>query len=143
MQTDLDRAKQTLTRGGHTAVLCREDTVYITDERGVKPLLDWIAAGTDLAGFSAADKAVGKAAALLYVLLGVRAVYAPLMSEPARRVLEDHGITAGWEQLVPAIRNRSGDGLCPMEQAVWEIEEPETALAAIRAKIAQMMAAQS
>ena len=140
MRTDLERAKQTLARGGHTAVLCREDAVYITDERGVKPLLDWIAAGTDLAGFSAADKAVGKAAALLYVLLGVREVYAPLMSEPARRALEGHGITAGWGQLVPAIRNRSGDGLCPMEQAVWEIEEPEAALAAIRAKLAQMMA---
>ena len=30
------------------------------------------------------------------------------------------------------IRNRSGDGFCPMESAVRELNEPEKALAAIK-----------
>lgn len=45
--------------------MCKGSTIYISTERGVKPLIDRIDDGTDLQGFSAADKVVGKAAAFL------------------------------------------------------------------------------
>lgn len=80
MKTDAERAMEQLAVGGWTAVLCRDGELFVSRERGVKPLLDWLDSGRDFRGFSAADKVVGKAAAFLYVLLGVREVRAPVMS---------------------------------------------------------------
>jgi ribonuclease R len=87
---------------------------------------------------SAAGKVVGRATAFLYCLLGVKTVYANVMSRPAAQVLENSGITAQWGKLVEGIINRKGTGPCPFEAAVMEIDDPEEALAAIRNKMAQM-----
>ena len=76
----------------------------------------------------------------LYVLLGVRTVYAPLMSVPARETLCAHGIEAIADAVVPAIRNRTDTGFCPMESAVWDISDPHEAKAALERKISEMMA---
>ena len=89
-------------------------------------------------GFSAADRVVGRGAAFLYRLLGVKAVYARVMSEPAVRVLEEGGIAALPDRVVPGIVNRTGDGPCPFEAAVLEIRDPQEALRAIREKMAAL-----
>lgn len=133
-----EKAKTLLASGDYTCVLCKGDAVYQSKERGVKPLLDWLESGTDLRGFAAADRVVGKAAAYLYVLLGVRAVYAPVMSEAARAVLERYGIEASCGVAVPAIRNRAGTGLCPVEQAVADIDTSQAALPAIVERLQQL-----
>jgi len=88
---DLKKARQLLA-GEYTCVVCREDTVYTTTRRGVKPLVSWLEEGVDLRGFSAADRVIGRATAFLYVLLGVRSVWARVMSAPAAQVLRDAGI---------------------------------------------------
>lgn len=124
--------------GEYTCVLGREGTLYTSKERGVKPLLEWIAQGVCLEGFSAADKVVGKATAFLYVLAGVRQVYAPVMSEAAMQVFVRYGIQTEADQIVPAIRNRSNTGLCPMETAVSECETPEDAYKIILEKLKEL-----
>lgn len=136
--TELARAKEALLRGGYTCAICKGETLYTSDERGVKPLLSWLNSGAALANAAAADKVVGKAAAFLYVLLGVREVYAPVISERARSVLEEHAIALEAEIVVPAIRNRRGDGYCPMESAVWDIEDAREAKAAIEKKAKEL-----
>ena len=109
--------------------------MYSSTERGVKPLLDFIKNGPDLRWFSAADKIVGKAAALLYVLLGVKEVYAPVMSETALYTLAHNGILQLCDCSVKSIRNRSGTGVCPMEETVVDIDEPRQAMIAIQNKL--------
>lgn len=131
---DLERAQRVLSEGGYTCVLCRDECIYTATARGVKPLLDWLDSGLELRGFCAADKVVGRATAFLYVLLGVRAVHANVMSTPARQALQRHDIAASCEREVPGIINRRGDGPCPFEDAVLQIDEPEPALTAIRKK---------
>ena len=84
------------------------------------------------AGFSAADRVVGKAAAFLYCLLKVSCVYAGVISEPALQVLQAQGIPVFYSTLVPAIKNRTGDGFCPMETAVWDLKDPKKAPDTIR-----------
>jgi hypothetical protein len=86
--------------------------------RGVKPLVIWLSSGEDFHGFSAADKVIGKATAFLYVLLGVKAVYASVISEGALDVLTKNGIDTQYGCVVEHIINRAGDGICPFEQAV-------------------------
>ncbi len=96
--------------------------------------MDWLAEGADLQGFSAADKVVGKATAFLYVLLGVKEVYASVMSEGAVQVFQKYGITMEAGEVVSAIRNRSNTGFCPMETAVSQCTTPKDAYEAILKK---------
>lgn len=138
MLSDSDHARQLLSQGRYTCVLCREDSVHTDTRRGIRPLLELLDAGTDLQGFSAADKVVGKAAAFLYCLMGVEKVYAPVISKSAVEVLKVHGVPVQYDILVPAIFNRDHTGFCPMETAVREISDPQEALAAIRATLAQL-----
>ena len=81
---------------------------------------------------------MGRATAFLYCLLGVREVYARVMSYPAYEVLQQHGISAQSQLLVDGIINRRGTGPCPFEAAVMDITDADEALRAIRAKMAAM-----
>ena len=131
MSADLERAKEILAQTGSTCVLCRDDLVYTTTQRGVRPLIDWLESGQDTWGFSAADKVVGKAAALLYCLLGVRRVHGNVMSDAAVKVLRRNGIEVYWDRLTEGIRNRADTGPCPLESATTHIDDPEEALPVI------------
>lgn len=138
MEHNLQKSLELLNSGDYTCVVCREDTVYTTVQRGVAPLLSWLDSGTDLKGFSAADRVVGRGAAFLYCLLGVKEVYARVMSHPAAEVLRNHGILAEAETFVDGIINRKGDGPCPFEAAVMDIHDAGEALIAIRNKRSQL-----
>ena len=101
MNKDLEQAKALLENNEeYTCAACRAGESFASEEHGVRPLMRWLNEGTDLSGASAADRIVGKAAAFLYVLLGVRTVYAPLMSVPAR------------ERCVPTASRRSRTQSC-------------------------------
>ena len=137
---NLQKARELLESCNYTCVVCKDDTVYTATQRGVAPLLNWLDTEIDLAGFSAADRVVGRGAAFLYCLLGVKEVYARVMSYPAQEVLQAHGIAASADTYVPSIINRAGTGPCPFEAAVMEIQNADTALVAIREKRRQMQA---
>ena len=137
---NLKKARNLLESGNYTCVVCKEDTVYTTTQRGVAPLLNWLETGADLSGFSAADRVVGRGAAFLYCLLGVKEVHARVMSNPAAEVLKNHGIQFSADAFVPGIINRAGTGPCPFEAAVMNIQDADTALEAIRNKRQQMQA---
>ncbi len=130
--TDIERAESLLLSGGYTCVMCRGDETYTSILRGVAPLLECIDSGRDMRFFSAADKAVGKAAAMLFVLLGVSEVYADVMSEPAKNILDVCRVKYSCNTSVKYIINRAGDGMCPMEKAVMDTDNPHEALRRIR-----------
>lgn len=136
MNNDLSKARQLLETGSYTCVFCRGDTLLTDNRRGILPLLDLLRSGQDLRDFSAADKVVGKAAAFLYRLMGIKALYAGVISTPALAVLKEIPVEFAAE--VPAIANRSRTGFCPMETAVWDIDDPENALPAIERTLAQL-----
>ena len=122
---------------GYTCtILQRGAPVYQSRERGVRPLLALI----DAHGCTAVDSIVGRAAALLYVYLGIAAVTADVMSVGAREVLTAHGIETAAQTTADHIINRRGDGLCPMEIATSGITDPAEALAAIRKTVAALRA---
>lgn len=135
---DLERAKELLHSGGYTCVLCKDERSYHSSLRGVKPLLDFLESGVDFNGFSAADRVVGAGAAFLYVLLGVKNVWAKVLSNDAQRILSENGINVLCEKSVPYIVNRTSDGRCPIESCVIGISDPHLALKAIREKLAEL-----
>lgn len=73
-----------------------------------------------LHGASVADKVVGKGAAALMILGGVREVYAGVISSSALGLLRKEGVAVSYGQEVPNIINRQGNGVCPVEQLCRE-----------------------
>ncbi len=138
MNCDLFKAVEILNKEQCTCVLCRGDDSFISEKRGVKPLLEWLDSGINFKGGSAADKVVGNAAAFLYVLLGVSEVYAGVISEAAINTLTENGIEIQYASAVKYIINRSGDGKCPMEASVEGITDPVEALCAVRQKMKEL-----
>ncbi len=138
MNEMLLKARNMLHEGGYACVVCGRDTVAVSEKRGVMPLLQWLAEGKNWQGCAAADRVVGRAAAFLYVRLGVTAVYADVISRGGAEVLAGRGIETAWGEQVPFIANRSGDGLCPMEEAVLSLDDPEAAEEALRRKAAAL-----
>ncbi|UCF99108.1 MAG: DUF1893 domain-containing protein [Spirochaetaceae bacterium] len=73
------------------------------------------------------DKIVGKAAALLLVRLGIRAIRAGVLSELGRAVLERHHVVYSAAQTVPRID-------CQTEILLAEVEDPEAAYRIVKAR---------
>lgn len=136
--SDLDQAKARLQEGEYTCVVCNGECFYTSTHRGVRPLMEWIEQGVDFVGYSAADKVVGKATAFLYVKLGVKEVFARVISKPALEVLCANQIVAEYDSLVDNIINRKGDGFCPFELAVLSTSDPASAYQLIKQKLAQL-----
>ena len=136
--TDLQKAKQLLTESDYTCVLCQDEKTRTSTQRGVRPLVEWLDSGEDFSSWSAVDKVVGRGAAFLYVLLGVRAVYALVISRAALDVLTIQNISVEYDTVVENIINRKGDGICPFEAAVLDITDPNQAYRAVCAKMNEM-----
>ena len=136
--TDIEQAKQLLTDARYTCVICRDDDIHTSEKRGVAPLIELLDSRIDVRGYSAADKAVGKAAAMLFVLLGVSEIYATVMSRSAKKILDGHGIKYSCGEEVEYIINRKKDGMCPMEKAVMDIDDPAEAPKKIKETIEKM-----
>lgn len=123
----LTRAMTMLQNGGYTCILCDCNRVLTSKTSGIAPLLERIETGEDLCGMAVADKIIGKAAAFLLLLGGVSAVYGEVMSERAKTLLENAGVTVRCGSLVKAIRNRTDTDICPMEKAVAALNDPADA----------------
>jgi len=122
---DLILAKRTLLDSDDTVVVVKDGQVLARGQgKTVRPLLAIIQEqGLQLQGAVLADRVVGRAAAFLAVYAGIKAVYAELLSEGAKAILAQHGITVQWTKLTPAIQNRRKDDLCPMEKLVRDISD--------------------
>ena len=127
MSNFIDAARQKLIDGGYTCVVLVDDCEYTSFDRGVKPLLSLLQTKRSFSGAVAADKCVGAGAAHLYVLLGVRSVWANVIRESALEVLKNNKIEAYYDKCVPYIINRKGDGVCPIESAVADAKTSEEA----------------
>lgn len=132
------RARSILLEHGYTCVVCKDDDVMTFTERGIGPLLSLLDSGISLEGYSAADKVVGKASAMLYTLLHINEVYAPVMSTGATEVLSEHGIKGFHDEEVDVIINRRGTGMCPMEDAVKDSRTAKDALSRIRIRLSEL-----
>ena len=134
--TDLQTAVKNLE--GHTICLCKNGNCLYSEARGISPMMNFIANGVDLSGYSVADVVVGKAAALLFVKCKIKEVYAKTLSEPAKTVLENNGVPVTFQTLTERIINRAGTDICPMEKAVSQTDDPEQAYTLLKQKLATM-----
>lgn len=81
-----------------------------------------------LNGAEVADKVIGKAAAALVVLGGVKVLYAEVISLSALMLVRDAGIEVDFNVVVPFIRNRTGEDWCPLEMICYKEKKAEEIL---------------
>ena len=134
--TDLEIAQENL--GDHSVCFCKNGSFFTEDGRGISPLIRLIDESRDLSGYAAADRIVGKAAAMLFVKADVSAVYGRVTSAAAKEYLDSRGIPCTFGTLTEKIINRSGDDICPMEKTVTDIDDPEEAYSALKERLSQL-----
>ncbi len=136
--SDIEKAIEILHAGNYTCVLCKGDSLHISELRGVAPMISVIDSGTDVKGYSAADKVVGKAVAMLFCHAGITEIYAEVMSRSAAKFLCENDIPFTYGALTDKIINRKGDGICPMEQATAEVSDTAEAVRIIKKKLYEL-----
>ena len=111
----MDELVRILQNGNHSLVVAG-DGIRTFDGQGISDLYGLLTEHPDwLRDASVADKVVGKGAAALLILGGVRELFADIISMSALGLLENSGISLRYAQKVPYIINRKGDSLCPIE----------------------------
>lgn len=109
--------------GGYSCVIMNKAEVRTFKRRGVADLYDLLLNDKAyLQGSTVTDKVIGKAAAALMILGGVKRIYADVISESALKILGEAGIRTEFFRKVPFIKNRDKTGWCPLEAACYGME---------------------
>ncbi|MDO4377536.1 MAG: DUF1893 domain-containing protein [Erysipelotrichia bacterium] len=127
MEEILMKLKNILEESEATCVIGKNSDVCVSKQKGLKPLIQFY--NENKRGYYAADKVVGKAAAFIHVLLKTKAVYTDTISVSGLQVLKQHNIPVYYREKVEIIANREKSGMCPMEKAVKDIDDPVIAYA--------------
>lgn len=135
MRQDTEKAKLLLKENGYTCVLCKGSKTLSSMERGVKPLLKFLDDEENYEGYCAADKVVGKAAAMIYAALQISELYTGIISRAAHEVLKKHNIMVFYDEEVDTILRRDKQDICPMEKTTRDIDDIDEAISAIRIRL--------
>lgn len=131
--TDLEKAKDYFYSQKASMVLCKEDDKFITQEKGLTPLINLIESGDDYFEYSACDKVVGRAAAFLYVLLGVKEIHAKVMAKLAIQILDKAEIKYSADEFVDTILDDQLKDTNPLEEVVLRSGSANNALRDLKA----------
>ena len=109
---------------------------YTSSDSGIRPVILPMCEKIDFfKDEEVADKLIGKASAMLLVLSGVKKVYTPLISKAGMETFDRFHIPYEYDETVDFISNMKGDGMCPMEMTVQDIDDPKEAFEALKKKL--------
>ena len=129
-----------VTSGKATCVTVKNNKVTSTGTpQGISYIIDLYEKG-ELKDVFIADKIVGKAAAMIFTLGGIKACYGENVSESAIEWMKNHNIDLEYKNSAPYIKNRAGDGMCPMEETVLNINDETEALTQLKNKVNELKA---
>lgn len=136
----IQKAKQLLESDKNlTLAVINGKNELVFNKTGIAPLINLLTqTPAMLAGACVADKIIGKAAAMLMVKGGASKVYAHVISDGAKEVFDCHKVLYTFDKSVPFIKNRAGDGMCPMEQTVKDIDDVDMAYEALLKKTEEL-----
>ncbi len=122
-----------------SCIICKKMVVRRFSGRGIGVLLKaYESCPQHMAESTVFDKIIGKAAALVLAHARVKRLYARVLSAKAIPILDRYGIKWEADFVTDSIINRMGTGLCPMEQCVVEIEDPETGIMFLKREILRL-----
>lgn len=127
MKGDLEKAIEYLKQTNCSLALAKGEEIVEKNGRGISPLIAIIDSDEDFCGFSAADKIIGKAAALLLIKMGITSAYGAVMSKSAISVFSEYGVDYSYGALTDSIMNRAQTDECPMEKTARDVTCPNDA----------------
>ncbi|RLI12643.1 hypothetical protein DRO35_02570 [Candidatus Bathyarchaeota archaeon] len=141
MMRDLERAKRMLKEDRLSLVIVKNgEAIFSSDSSGINSILQAIDnLGDRLSRASAADKIVGKAAALLFAYSHIKEAYAVTLSTEGLSTLRKNRIFVEYEKLVPRILDKNRRDICPFEKLVLEIESPSQAYKELKRFMKEIM----
>ncbi|MCX8189300.1 MAG: DUF1893 domain-containing protein [Nitrososphaeria archaeon] len=129
MLNDLWIARTYLLKNNLSFVIVKNGKIlYESSESGIKEILKAVKIyEKQFAESALADKVVGKAVVLVSLKVGIKSIYAKVISEGALDLASKHNISILYDEIVNAIMNKNGTDICPFEKAVGSIDDPEKA----------------
>lgn len=126
---DMEKAREIMSTKDYSILVVKNGTILIKKQGdGIKPIMEAIEElGKHMKGSIIGDKILGKASALLCVYSKVSGVYSKQATKTAIAVLIRAGIPGETDEMIPYIKNRNGDGLCPFEKMLSDTDSPEEA----------------
>lgn len=126
---DINIAKDLILNKNNSIVVINNG-VLLTEKigDGIKPIIESINELKDkINGSVIGDKILGKASALLCIYSKARAVYSPKSTNAAISLLSRKGIYYETDKVIPFIKNKYKNDICPFEKIVENIESPNDA----------------
>lgn len=119
-------------KGHSLAILTADREMRVFDGRGVADLYRLLREEPRaLSGALVADKVVGRAAAALMILGGVKEVYTEIVSNLALSLLAESAVKISYQVGVLHILNGAGTDWCPLERACCNCTKAEQCLTEI------------
>jgi len=121
-----------------SSVVVIKNSQILTKKKGdgIRPLIEAIEElDEQMQGAIIGDRILGKASALLCRYANASAVYSPQGTKTAIALLIIGGIPSQIEQMIPFIKNRFGDGMCPFEKMLENVTEPEEAYEILKERL--------
>ena len=121
---DIEIAKEYLEKENLCIAVVKDgNLIFKSSEKGIKPMYTLATEmKEDLKGASIADRVIGKGAAMLCKYIGIKEVYAQLMSNSAIDVLRKSNIAYAYDEICPYIKNRDKTDICPIEKLSKDVE---------------------
>lgn len=126
MAKDIEIALSAVQAGASVAAARGGRLLGSAEGRGILPLLRLLGQiGQEASGAAIVDRVVGKAAAMVMASARVGRVHALLMSKPAGEFLSASGVAYTCDKMVAVLKDRTGEGMCPMEQLSAGRSDPD------------------
>lgn len=135
-----EKAKRMIRNWQASCVIIKNNKIIHTASgQGIAPLISVYESNPDfLKDAFVVDKVIGKAAAIILILGGAKKVYGEFMSTAACDYLSARDCEIDYGERISVISNRSGDGICPLENSVLDTEDPETGYRLLKETISQL-----
>jgi len=125
--------------GNTTFVVLNHHQIHTSSMHGIRPVLDFLEAHSELlVNSDVADRIIGKAASMLLEKANIDYVYAEVLSKQAIPILEKYEIAYEYGTLTDYIENRTKTGMCPMEETVKNIDDLDEAYLALKRKVEEL-----
>lgn len=134
---DLELAREVLSNTDCSIVVVNYGKIWKQKTgEGIRPILETIEEmGEDIQGSVIGDRILGRASALLCRYANAQGVYSPQGTKTGIALLIMGGVPCQVDQLIPSIKNRDGNGLCPFEKMLKDVTSPEEAYKILKEKV--------
>jgi hypothetical protein len=134
---DLELAREVLSNTDSSIAVISNGKIWKQKKGdGIRPLLEAIEEmGDEIHDSIIGDRILGRASALLCRYAKAKGVYSPQGTKTGIALLIMGGVPCQVDELIPFIKNRDGDDLCPFEKLLKYVISPEGAYKILKEKV--------